>query len=91
MADGGVAVVEIMLNSSSSAQMTASVEHKNSEDSDSGASTLVSLGALTTVGVHDAGFAGAKEFVRYKLVLTSLSQADEWVHCRVLSFIWKPN
>lgn len=93
-ANAAVFVAEVFFVSgggASNLDLIISIEHKNSEDADSAATTAVSFSGINAAGTYSASASGLKELVRYKYQAGIESGQPEWLHLRMNPPIWQPN
>jgi len=88
-ADAATFFVEV-LHLSSNASISVVLEHKNSEDPDSSATTAATFTAVSSAKVEEKAASGLKELVRYKYTVGD-SSSTGWVHFRMLPPVWLPN
>lgn len=82
-----------------SLSVTATLQTKNSEDIDSAATGIGTIGPLTasstppmSIGAFAGKFTGAKELVRCRFtIIFSGTDHDAWIHLRALNISWATN
>ena len=91
--DAGNFLIEVMHISSSNCEVTAKVEHKNSEQADTSAAVVATFSPdpITAIGTYKVQATGLKELVRYKYELVGVNSVEEWAHLRANPPIWQPN
>ena len=72
------------------ATLAITVQHKNMDTADSGATTAGTFSSITTATTTTQRVTALLELVRFKYVLTGADNT-KWIHFRMLSPSWETN
>ena len=73
----------------SGVSITVTIQHKNTEEADSAATTAATFSSASGIGTYAKAASGLKELVRFRFDISASS--DAWMHFRMLPPIWQPN